>query len=84
LKSLADERDMSQVSFFVLAQMLGTSVPLLAASGVGLAIFLASTRPPEESLIVVFPLLVAAVLLASLWVFRGLGHRLVWRRSRPL
>ena len=64
-------------------QRTAVRLAVLAASGVGLAIFLASMRPPA-SWVVAFPLLVAALLLASLWVFRGLGYRLVWRRSLRL
>lgn len=65
-------------------QRTAVRLAVLAASGVGMAIFLASMQPPDTLLVVVFPLLVAALLLASLWVFRGLGYRLVWRRSLRL
>jgi len=64
-------------------QRTAVRLGVLAASGVSLAIFLASERAPA-SWVVAFPLLVAALLLGSLWVFRGLGYRLVWRRSLRL
>lgn len=55
---------------------------VLGLIGMFLGLFLAMMMPdPEVLLIIVFPVFHVLWLVASLWVFRTVGYRLVWRRA---